>query len=175
LTTLAESEARAGLPEPADIAYRAALAAQADPYTALSYADFLLDNQRPAEALALLQGQPRTDAVLLRLAIAGLQAGAPQAGSDIAELRQRMALAYQRPEARTTHAREGAMFALWIDKAPHRALQIAREDIKRQREPLDLLVFAQAAAASQDRAALRELAALMQSIGLHDQRVAALL
>ena len=174
-TTLAESEARAGRPDLAERAYKAAQAARSDAYTALSYADFLLDNKRPADALAQLQGQPRTDAVLLRLSIAGLQSQAPQARTDIAELRQRMALANQRPEARTTHAREGAMFALWIDKEPRRALDLARENVKHQREPLDVLVFARAAVASQDGAALREAAALSRSMGLRDKRVEALL
>jgi predicted Zn-dependent protease len=174
LTTLAESEARAGHPEQAEAAYRAAQAAQSDSYTALSYADFLLDAKRPADALLQLRDLKRTDAVLLRLAIAGSQAHADQARSDVAELRQRMALANQRPEARTTHAREGAMFALWIDKSPQRALQLARENVKHQREPLDILVLAQAAAACQDAAALREVAALTQAMGLRDQRVDAL-
>jgi predicted Zn-dependent protease len=174
LTTLAESEARAGHPEQAEAAYRAAQVAQSDSYTALSYADFLLDAKRPADALLQLRDLKRTDAVLLRLAIAGTQAHADQARGDVAELRQRMALANQRPEARTTHAREGAMFALWIDKSPQRALQLARENVKHQREPLDILVLAQAAAACQDAAALREVAALTQAMGLRDQRVDAL-
>ena len=175
LTTLAESEARAGRPEQAEAAYQEAQAAQFDAYTALSYADFLLDAQRPVDALAQLRGQKRTDAVLLRLAIAGTQARDRQAVGDVAELRQRWALANQRPEARTTHAREGAMFALWIDKSPQRALELARENVKHQREPLDILVFAKAAAASQDAAALREVAALTQTMGLRDKRVDALL
>lgn len=175
LTTLAESEARAGRPEQAEAAYQAAQAAQADPYTALSYAGFLLDGKRPADALLQLRGQPRTDAVLLRLAIAGTQAGAAPARSDVAELRQRMALANQRPEARSAHAREGAMFALWLDKSPRRALELARENVKHQREPLDLLVFAQAAAACQDTAARREVAALTRAMGLRDKRIDALL
>ncbi len=175
LTTLAESEARAGRPAQAERAYQQAQAAQAEAYTALSYADFLLGEKRPAEALAQLKGQPRTDAVLLRLAIAGTQLDSAQARRDVAELRQRMALANQRPEARTTHAREGAMFALWIDKSPRRALDLARENVKHQREPLDLLVFAQAAASSQDAAALRDVASLIQAMGLRDRRVDALL
>lgn len=174
-TTLAESEARAGRPDLAETAYKNALAAQSDAYTALSYADFLLDNERPADALAQLRGQRRTDAVLLRLAIAGVQSNAPQARADVAEFRQRLALANQRPEAAAAHAREAAMFALWIDKAPRRALALARENVKHQREPLDLLVLARAAAASRDAAALREAAALIQSMGLRDKRLDALL
>jgi hypothetical protein len=175
LTTLAESEARAGQTAQAEAAYKEAQAAQADPYTALSYADFLLEEKRPAEALVQLNGQQRTDAVLLRLAIAGIQVDVAQARRDVAELRQRMALANQRPEARTTHARERAMFALWIDKSPRRALELARENVKHQREPLDVLVLAQAAAASQDAAALREVASLTQAMGLRDKRVDVLL
>ena len=175
LTTLAESEARAGRPAQAEAAYKDAQAAQADPYTALSYADFLLQEKRPDEALVQLNGQQRTDAVLLRLAIAGKQIDNAQARHDVAELRQRMALANQRPEARRTHAREGAMFALWIDKSPRRALELARENVKHQREPLDILVLAHAAAASQDAAALREVASLTRAMGLRDKRVDALL
>ena len=183
LTTLAESEARAGHPDQAEAAYRAAQAARPDAYTALSYADFLLEAGRPADALAQLQDQKRTDAVLLRLAIAGTQAGtqtstqasAAQARTDVAELRQRMTQANQRPEARAAHAREAAMFALWIDRSPLRALQLARENVKHQREPLDVLVFARAAASSQDSVALREVAALTQAMGLHDSRIDALL
>lgn len=175
LTTLAESEARAGRAAQAEVAYKQAQAAQADPYTALSYADFLLDEKRPAEALVQLKAQTRTDAVLLRLAIAGTLAEAARARRDVAELRERMAVSNQRPDARTTHAREGAMFALWIDKSPRRALTLARENVKHQREPLDILVLAQAAAACQDAAALHEVAAMTEAMGLRDKRIDALL
>jgi hypothetical protein len=175
LTTLAESEARAGRPEQAESAYRDAQAAQADSYTALSYADFLIERNRPADALESLKDQRRTDAVLLRLAVAGTQAQGPQARSDVAELRQRMALASQRPEARTTHAREAAMFALWIDNLPRQALELARENVKHQREPLDLLLLAQAAAASGDAQGMREATGLARSMGLRDKRIDALL
>jgi predicted Zn-dependent protease len=175
LTTLAESEARADRPAQAEVAYKEAQAAQTDPYTALSYADFLLEEGRPAEALIQLGTQPRTDAVLLRLAIAGTQVDSKWARRDVAELRERMTLANQRPEARTTHAREGAMFALWIDRSPMRALYLARENVKHQREPLDILVLAKAAAAAQDAAALHEVAELARAMGLRDKRVDALL
>ena len=113
--------------------------------------------------------------MLLRLAIAGTQAGAPEAKADVREMGERIVAASLRPEARTTHARELAMYALWIDKAPGKALELARENVKHQRETLDLLLFAQSAAASKDAAALREVAALKKSIGLHDKRLDALL
>src|SRR5947199_256394 len=69
LTTLAELEVRAGRVADADAAYGAALAADADGYTVLSYADFLIEQGRAADALARLASEPRSDAVLLRLAI----------------------------------------------------------------------------------------------------------
>ncbi len=83
LTTLAESEARAGLAGPAETAYRSALAEQRDSYTAISFADFLIEQGRYTDARLALAGQTRTDAVLLRLAIAGVAANVPGAGADV--------------------------------------------------------------------------------------------
>lgn len=168
LTTRAELEARAGRPADAEAAYRAALLTRPDGYTTLSYADFLLQRERPADALRQLQDQPRNDAVLLRLAIAG-------GGEPAREMRERMTLAHQRPEAAGTHAREQAMYALWVERDPRRALALARSNLIRQREPLDLLLLAAAARAAGDPAARREAAQLAKEIGLHDQRLDALL
>ena len=174
LTTLAESEARAGRNTQAEAAYHQALQATADGYTSLSFADFLMTQNRFADASRQLQNQPRTDAVLLRLAIAGVNTHSKEAATDVNELRERMALALLRPEARTTHAREYAMFALWIDNQPREALELAKENVRHQREPLDVLLLAQAAAASQDAAARRDAVSLASEIGLRDVRLDAL-
>ncbi|HEY2925660.1 hypothetical protein [Piscinibacter sp.] len=174
LTTVAEAEARAGRAAEAEAAYIAALAAQSDAYTTLSYADFLIDQRRDADALQQLKNQPRTDAVLLRLAIAGTRARSADARRDAREMRERIALANLRPDARTTHAREQAMFALWIDGQPRRALDLARTNVRQQREPIDLLVLARAARAAGDAGALHEALQLTKEIGLHDQRLEAL-
>ena len=175
LTTLAELEERAGQPADAETAYQAALAAQRDGYTLISYADFLLALGRDADMLAQLRGEPRTDAVLLRLAIAGTRSGAASGAGDAHELRERIVQANQRPEARLLHAREQAMFALWVDKAPQRALALAQANVKLQREAIDLWVLAQAARATAQQGALREAAKLIDGIGLRDARTAALL
>ena len=168
LTTLAELESRAARPIQAEAAYRAALAGQADVYTMLSHADFLLQQDRHAEVASALKNAPRSDAVLLRLAIAGT------AARDAGEMRERMRLANLRPDAQTSHAREQAMFALWVDRQPQRALQWARANVRQQREPLDLLVFAQAARAAGDAAAIREVRTITKEMGLHDRRIDAL-
>lgn len=174
LTTLAESEARAELPAQAEAAYRKALAAENDSYTKLSFVDFLLRQKRFSEARQLMHGEPRTDANLLRISIAGVQTKSAEAAEDVRELQARMAQAALRPEALIVHAREYAMLALWIDKNPGRALEFARENIAYQREPIDFLIFYDAAAASHDEKALSEIASLSGDMGLFDRRLHAL-
>jgi hypothetical protein len=174
-TSLAELEQRAGNAAAAEAAFRAALKLDADPYTTLAFADFLIEQKRPAQVLALLKDQVRSDAVLLRLAIAGTQARAASAAADVAEMRERIALANERPDAKVFHGREQAMFALAVDGDAARALELARGNVAQQREPLDLLVLAQAARASGQSVALQEAKRLAGEMGLVDQRINALL
>ena len=174
-TSLAELEQRAGRAPAAEAAYRTALRLEPDPYTILAYADFLIEQKRPAQALVVLKGQTRSDPVLLRLAIAGTQARAATAAADVAEIRERIALANERPEAKIFHGREQAMFALAVDHDAARALELARGDVTQQRESLDLLVLARAARASGQPAALQEVQRLVTEMGLVDERINALL
>lgn len=173
LTTRAELEERAGRAEAAEAAYRAALAAQPDGYTRLAYADFLIAAGRGDQALEHLRELPRSDTVLLRLALASNGHAAGQAAA--AELRERFAQADQRPGAAAVHARERAIFALRLDHNPSAALALARTNLKLQREPLDLLVFAQAARASGRPAAIDEARRITEETGLHDHRIDSLL
>ncbi|HEV7574782.1 MAG TPA: hypothetical protein VGO85_01955 [Caldimonas sp.] len=174
-TSLAELEERDGRAAAADAAYRSVLKLGPDTYAAIAYADFLIAQRRPGEALTVLKDEARTDTVVLRLAIAGTLARAPSAERDVTEMRARITLANERPEARVFHGREQAMFALVVDRDPERALALARGDVARQREPLDLLVFAEAARASGRREAIEEARRLKAEIGLHDRRIDALL
>lgn len=174
-TTLAELEDRAGASAAADSAWQAALAARSTPYAALGRADFLIAAGRAGEALALLAGQPDSDAVLLRRAIAGRLSAAPTADADARALRARYSAVGDRAGAQAAHAREQAMAALWIDGDAARAWSLARENVRRQREPIDLLVLAQAARALGDAAARREVAALVGAQGLVDRRIEVLL
>ena len=175
LVTQAELEQRAGRTAAADAAYRASLALQGDSYARLAYADFLIEQRRPAEALTWLEDEARNDAVLLRLAIAGKLAASPTAQRDAAEMRERIALANQRPDAKLFHGREQAMFALSVDGDAVRALDLARGNVAHQREPLDVVVLARAAKAAGNAAALDEVRGLTREMGLHDRRVQTLL
>ena len=116
--------------------------------------------------------------MLLRLAIArthpdprpALRAVAPEAE----ELRERFEAAALRPGTTAQHAREEAMFALDVQGDAKRAVELARLNLRLQREPVDLLVFARAASAAGDAAAREEARALMREIGLKDARVDAI-
>lgn len=126
----------------------------------------------------MLAKEARSDAVLLRLAIAHTQAGKPQAPravvSEAEELRERFEAAALRPGTTAQHAREEAMFALDVQGDAKRAVELARLNLRLQREPIDLLVFARAASAAGDAAARDEARALMHEIGLKDARVDAI-
>jgi Tfp pilus assembly protein PilF len=174
LTTLAELEERAGDAKASDERWRAALGRDPSPYTTAAYADFLIAQRRGAQALQVLDRLPRSDAIVLRLAIAAAQMGTRARDNDAREMRERIALANQRPGAQTLHAREQAMFALWVDRDARRALTLARLNVSQQREPIDLLLLAKAARAAGDTQALREVDALRREVGLVDTRLDAL-
>lgn len=179
LTSLAEVEERAGRPVSAEAFYKQALQAERSGYLLLAYSDFLLREQRAAEVSTLLGKEPRSDAVLLRLAIATHRADSAVAAGiarqDRDELQARFAAAALRPGNAEVHAREAALFALDVEGDARRALELARANVKLQREPIDLLLLARAAAAADDEGARRELRALMQRTGLRDARIDAVL
>lgn len=170
-TTLGELELRAGRLDEAVGHLRQALAAEPDPYARLVLADALLDQQRAAEAHALMAGAGDSDAVLLRRAIAARRLGAPDAQALRELLAARYAQAALRPEAGETHARERARFALEVEADPQRAVELARRNLDTQREAIDVVLLARAARAARDDAALKEALALAQRIGLVDVRL----
>ena len=175
LTTLAETVARAGRSTDAEKTYRAALSLRPDDYTSLSFADFLMEGGRHADALAVLKRMTRTDAVLLRLAMAGTKLKTADAERDAQEMRERVAQANLRPQAQTLHAREQAMFALVVENQPERALELARTNVGLQREPIDVLLLAQTARAAGQPQAVREAERIRNDMGLKDARLDALL
>ncbi len=89
-TTLAEMATRLGTIADADKHFRAALALDpADQYLLAAYSDFLLDNQRPREVIALLKDQTRVDPLLLRYALALKATRSPEAQRQIDALATR--------------------------------------------------------------------------------------
>lgn len=152
LTRLAETHERLGDSPAAERAWRAALALGLDDsYLRAGYADFLLEQGRPAEVLALLQGREANDLHLLRLALAGRALKHPRAADWQAQLAARFDAARQRGD--TAHQKEEARFALQLLGDAARALPLARANYAVQREAADALVLLQAALAARDKAA----------------------
>ena len=154
LTLLAEIAERRGNAAVAQARYKKALAlSPRDSYLLGAYADFLLDQKRPAEVLELVKGQTRIDGLLLRQALALKQmpsAGAALTNAD-AELAARFSAAMQRGD--TVHQREQARYELHVRGDAKTALALAQKNWAVQKESADMRVLLEASLASGDKAA----------------------
>lgn len=170
LGSKAEHALRAGQADVAESALRAALAQHDETYTRCVLADLLQTQGRRSEALALLLPLPASDAVAVRRTALALALGDSRSRAWTADLQSRFAQAAERqqaaPEDAIAHLREQAQFALWVQRSPARALQLARANLAQQREPIDLLLLAQAG--GQDEAQR-----LARQWGIRDARLAA--
>jgi Tfp pilus assembly protein PilF len=173
LTTLAEIAARSGQTQRAEEHFHQALAlAGADDYLLGAYADFLLDEGRPAAVRDLLSDRTRADALLLRVALAEQALGSSALPDHIQTLRDRFAAARLRGDA--AHRREEARFTLHVLGEPRTALELARENWAMQREPADARILLEAALHSAD---LRSADPVLEFLGrtqLEDVRLARL-
>ena len=111
-----------------------------------AYADFLLQQKRPAEVVTLLAGWERSDILLLRLAMASRAMNDPRAAGWADQLRERFAAAALRGDR--LHEQEAARFALDIEGNPAKALELALRNYKDQKEPRDAEILMRAAAAA---------------------------
>jgi hypothetical protein len=152
-TRLAEMALRLRLPELAETHFKSALAlGVTDQFLLGAYADFLLQQRRPAEVLALLAGWERSDILLLRLALAANSAKDARAADWTRQLRERFDAAAQRGDS--LHEQEAARFELDLRNNPARALTLAGSNYAVQKEPRDAEILMRAAlAAQQPRAA----------------------
>lgn len=130
LTVAADAAAAAGRDPQARALYQRALAIP-DASIAIyaSYADLLLADGRPQEAIAALGRAPNpdADALLLRRAIAAKQLGT----EDFEVLRDRLLARFDEAEKLGTaalHLRELALFELWIEDDPGAALAYAENN-----------------------------------------------
>lgn len=154
LTRLAEFALRLGDTARAERHFKEAFAlGRNDQYLLATYADFLLDERRAAEVVALLKDWVRADPLLLRLALAEKMTGAAALGEHIDALDKRFAAAAQRGEQ--LHQADEARFRLEFRRDARRAVALAQEDWKRQREPRDARILLEAALAANDPVAAR--------------------
>jgi tetratricopeptide (TPR) repeat protein len=140
-----------------------------DFYVRAAYADLLLQQNRPAETLVLLQGQESFEPLLLRIAIAQKQLRDPGLAQSSARLRAAFAAEMLRGEA--VHRREQARFLLDVEDQPSLSLAVALENWSVQREPDDLLVLVHASRAAGTPAAAAPALSFVRAQRQDDVRV----
>ena len=146
--------------------------APTDFYVRAAYADLMLQQRRPSEALVLLRGQENLEPLLLRIAIAQKQLGDPALGQSSARLSAAFATELQRGEA--VHRREQARFLLEVLDQPELSLAAALDNWTVQHEPDDVLVLMHAARAAGNPAAAAPAINFVRAQGQSDVRLDAL-
>lgn len=137
-----------------------------DTFLLAAYADFLLDRQREAEVAAMLKDKTPSDSLLLRLVLAERRLHLPTAKAREAALAARFAAAQMRGD--TVHQQEEARFMLEVRQDAKRALELASENWKVQREPRDARILLEAAVAARDRAAARPVLEWLEESRIED-------
>jgi hypothetical protein len=149
LTRLAEMSLRQGEVKQAEEHFRAAYFEPInDQFLLAAYADFLLDQGRPEEVVPLLVDWVKSDILLLRLALAEKALKAQKAREHIEALRSRFDAAALRGDR--LHQQEEARFNLTLLGNKEKALALAQENWKLQREPRDARILLEAALAMKD-------------------------
>ncbi len=173
LTRLGEVSAWLGHKARAERHYRDALAlGRDDGYLLAAWADFLLDNKRPAEVVKLLAGWEASDPLLLRLAEAETLLQVPAAIAHVQALDDRFAAAKLRGD--TSHRAEEARFQLRLRNNAVLALQLAAANYQVQKEPRDLRMLLEAALAARDPDAAKPARDWLQNTGFEDALMRAL-
>ena len=173
-TLLAEMAARAGADGEAEALYRKALAEEEpDSYLLGAWSDYLLDRGRAPEVIKLLKDKTRVDALLLRYALALKATGSPEAPAQVAALKDRFDAAMLRGD--TVHQREQARFELALRGDAAKAVKLAMLNWAVQKEPADLRILVESAAASGDPAAGKTAKDWIAATHIEDRALAPLL
>jgi tetratricopeptide (TPR) repeat protein len=171
LTALAELADMRGDSDAAAAHARDALALDPDDaYARNLLADLQMATGHAAEASALLAGRDQVDSHLLRRAIAEHALHGPDAARLAAAMRERIAAAADRGDR--IHLREEARFALAVELDAPRAVRIARDNWRVQKELADARLLAEAAVAARDRDAAAPVIAWAQTTGVRDVALA---
>jgi hypothetical protein len=171
---LGELAERLGRASEAEAWYRAALASGPRRiYLLATYADFLLDRNRSAEVIALLESETRADSLLLRLALAERRTNPPRYPEHLAALKARFEAGRARGD--TTHQGDEARYALHLAGDPALALRLAEANWAVQREPRDARILLEAARAAGQPEAARPVTEFLTRTRLEDMRLRNLL
>jgi tetratricopeptide (TPR) repeat protein len=167
LTALAELALQNGDTAAATEHLHAALALDADDaYARNLLADIWMATGHAADASKLLEGKETIDSHLVRLAISEHMLHSTEAARLVAAMRDRIDAAAARGDR--IHLREEARFTLAVERAPARAVEIARDNWAVQKELADARLLAECAAAAHDPLAAAPVIAWARSAGVRD-------
>ena len=170
LSLRGELAERAGIAPIAEESFRAALALDpGDAYARAAYADFLLDQGRPAEVLPLVAANLGADALMLRHVLAATVMRDPSAETGARWLAARYTASRARGDR--VHLREEARFTLHVQRDSQRALQLALENFEVQKEPADARLVLEAALAAGKPEAARHTAQWVRDTRLEGGRL----
>lgn len=138
-----------------------------DVYALTVYADYLIDQGRPREALRRLQGFERVDALYLRLALAAQAIG----DSRFPAYRDDVAARYEaaRRQGDTVHLRDASRYSLEIGQDGLTALEFARQNWSSHKTPYDARTLLAASIACHDPAAAKPIIDWIAATGLEDR------
>jgi Tfp pilus assembly protein PilF len=173
LTRLAEMAIRLKRFDDAEAYFQRALKlGVTDQFLLGAYADFLLQQKKPEAVITLLADWERSDILLLRLALAGKAANHKKAADWASALRDRFVEAAKRGDR--LHEQEAARFELDIENNPKKALALAVNNYKLQKEARDAEVLLRTALAAQDVAAAEPALAWLKQNKYEDAHLAEL-
>ena len=164
---MADTAARTGNLAGADAHYLKALqATPGDNFLLADYGEFLLDQGRANEALALVAADTASDTSFLVRVAAEVALGSPGAAADVAQMDARFAAM----DARGDHVflREQADFLRQAHHDGPGALALARANWKVQRSPKDARAYLAAAIAAGKPAEAAEVVDFIRATGLSD-------
>lgn len=147
--------------------------ADADAYTLISFADFLLDQREYRQVATLFERYPDYADLLLRAALAAQATDAPNAAQLARRLREQYVAHHRRGDF--VPSRDYARFLLDIEGRPSAALDAALANWQSQREPADALIVVRAAIAAGRPTAATPVATFVRQHRLEDVRLASLL
>lgn len=172
-TLLADMAQRLGDTAAAESHYRAAIAlGETDQYLLAAYAEFLLDERRPAEVNAMLRDWDRSDVLLLLRARAARALGSSESPGLAKALQARYAAATLRGER--LHAQDEARFRLEFLGDAKGALELAVQNWSDQHEAADARILMEAAIAAGEPRAARPALEWLRTNGFEDVRLARL-
>jgi tetratricopeptide (TPR) repeat protein len=137
-----------------------------DAYARNLYADILMATGHGADASRMLAGREQIDSHLVRRAIAEHDLHGQGADRLVAAMRERIAAAAERGDR--IHLREEARFTLAVELDAARAVRIAVDNWKVQKELADARLLAEAAVAAGDRDAAAPVIAWARATGVRD-------